>query len=63
MVDDTESRRQIKKGQDSHITIIQSTQSIVSNFEQSRFSAVTWIVSKLGRAEQIMGVQVGRELP
>ena len=63
MVDSTESRRQTEMGQDSHITIIQSTQNIVSNFELSRLSAVAWTVSRLGMEEQVMGVQVGKELP
>ena len=63
MVDSTESRRQTEMGQDSHITIIQNTQNIVSNFELSRLSAVAWTVSRLGMEEQVMGVQVGKELP
>ena len=59
VVNSIESRRQTKKGHDSLIAIIQSTKNIVSNFEWSRLSAVAWTVSRVGRAEKIMGVQVG----
>ena len=37
--------------------------AVVSHFEWICLSAVTWKVSRLGRAEQVMGIQVGEELP
>ena len=41
VVDSIESRREIEKGQDSHMTIIKSTQNFVSYFEYRRLSTVT----------------------
>ena len=41
VVDSIESRREIEKGQDSHMIIIKSTQNFVSYFEYRRLSTVT----------------------
>lgn len=66
MDDIIKGKRQMKKGQDKHIRLthtIHIKQNVVSHFEQSRLSAVTWTIGRLGMAEQVVGIEAGKEVP